>query len=84
MTSCCVNLTRLRWCFKIGRRRAASSVLLLYITDLKAYGTSIPCRRRKNAKVLVLLQVPSKQRKLPNFDKDCADVLAASDGGSYF
>ena len=27
----------------------------------------------------------SKRRKLPNFfDKDQADVLAASDGGSYF
>ena len=27
---------------------------------------------------------PSKQRKLSNLDKDCADVLAASDRGSYF
>ena len=68
---------------KIGRRRVASSVLLLQITHLKAYGTSIPCRRRKNAKVLVLK--PSKRRKLSNFDKDRADVLlAASDQGSYF
>ena len=53
---CYAHVTHLRLCFKIGRRRDASSVLLLQITDLKGYGTSIPCRRRKNAKVLVFLQ----------------------------
>ena len=56
---------------------------------LKAYdGISIPRCRRKNAKILVLLQArskkPSKRKKLSNsFDKNRADVLAASDRGSH-
>jgi len=57
------------------------------MTNLKSYGTSIPCRRRKNAEVLVLLLVRKSlqnRKKLPNFDKDRADVLAASGRGSYF
>ena len=73
----------------VGRGGSASRVLLLKIIYLKAYDSiSIPGCRSKNAKILVLLQArskkPSKRKKLSNsFDKNRADVLAASNRGSH-
>ena len=72
---CCTILTRLCFSLEIGRRRGFSSVLLLQIIDLKAYGISIPCRpRKKMQKALYFWKCEAR----------ILDVLAARDRVSYF
>ena len=49
------------------------------------YIHSMPSKKkRKSPCPFASAKKPSKQRKLSNFNKDGADVLAASDRGSYF
>ena len=87
---CCAISTCLCFCFKTGCGGPASRVLLLYIIDLKAYGTVylfhvVKEKTRKSFSFCKCEETFKEEKASNSFNKNQANVIhaAASERGSY-